>query len=448
MAALLAAAVVARPAQLIALSVSMALAFGILEFSVRRMPKASTTAGHYRPLELMSRFTGSDPTTDPPMPRFQPNGEIRMMMPHGDLLAIDPNAPGTIAEPRSVYFKADSHGFRNDADYAGEKWLLLGDSFVACTGSDQSACLGNVLRRNHQIDTYALALPAEPDFYMARLAWALNRLPVPHDVRGLVFEGNDFRSDDQLPVRQPRPPSWYDQRKLETMELVRNRLTATEYLFRASRRFERMVFPPPEQLVEVHRVGERHVGFWGYQVDYARCTRLSLNIAPSHPSELLRKIGAAFFIPTSYRTYAPHLKDGRPPLPEPAAGLVAAQSFFGALGIPVVDLSPALRARAKELLPEKKYVFYRDDTHWNLYGVEAAARVVAETVRALPAALPHALPPVTSPHSPTAASGITVPPAPNGSVAIRMPQASSPAGSALAPSEAANPGASTANSAP
>ncbi len=410
---LLVAAVVGRPSQLVALSVSLACTVAVLEVAVRRIPKSANAGGFYRPLEMLIRYTGSDSQNDPPLPRFEPNTEVRMKMPYGDLLALEPNAPRSIIEPRTVYLKSDRLGMRNDADYAGEKWLLLGDSLVACTSNDQKACLANVLRKNHGLATYSLAFPSEPDFYVARLEWALRKLPVPPDVRALafVFEGNDFRPEVPAAMREPITPTWYDQRKLEAIELVRPRLVMTEYLFRVTRQLERMVFPRSEDIVETYRVGKHFMGFLGTHIDNARCQALKLDMIPTHPPELLRKIAAVFFVPTSYRTYAPHIKDGRPPLPEPAPAFLAAQKVFSPLGIQVIDLTPAMRRRADELLVEGKYVYHRDDTHWNMAGVEAAAKMVVEALRYLPSAprptaatAPSAMPPSPHPASTSSAA--------------------------------------------
>src|SRR5262249_57632126 len=63
---------------------------------------------------------------------YVPGVSWQALEPHGDLQALTREE---IAEPRRVLFHSDSEGFRNDADYAGEPWGLIGDSFLAPVAS-------------------------------------------------------------------------------------------------------------------------------------------------------------------------------------------------------------------------------------------------------------------------------------------------------------------------
>lgn len=56
-------------------------------------------------------------------------------------------------------------------------------------------------------------------------------------------------------------------------------------------------------------------------------------------------------------------------------------------GVPVLDLAPALKAAARDGLAARRYVYWRDDTHWSPPGVRLAA---AELARALDGARPPA----------------------------------------------------------
>jgi hypothetical protein len=44
-----------------------------------------------------------------------------------------------------------------------------------------------------------------------------------------------------------------------------------------------------------------------------------------------------------------------------------------------------LRRRSEALLPERRFTWWRDDTHWNGEGIDAAADRVAEALAALEA---------------------------------------------------------------
>lgn len=244
-AGLLAVAVVAGRAQWLAFSVSYLFAIVSLELAVRALTKPGEVQQFYRPHEMMERHVSAQPALDPPLPRYEPNAKLDFEMPFGDLVAVDRGAPKAIFQPRKVHFRTDKYGLRNDADYSGQRILLVGDSFVAGTGSDQSLCMANVLAQKHDILAYSLAHVHAPDHYMARLDWGFKRLPVPSDTKGLafIFEGNDFVSPQPLSGRPPAVPGWYDARKLETIAGVRKTWRTTEHVFNASRQLERLRWP-------------------------------------------------------------------------------------------------------------------------------------------------------------------------------------------------------------
>ncbi len=377
------AMVIGQRAQLIALGVSCLLGLGGLEVTVRALAKPGHTGQFFRPHEMMERHVSPQPALDPPLPRYEPNASLDFDMRAGDLLAVDPGAPQAIFEPRRVHFQTDRYGLRNNADYNGERLLLVGDSFVNGTGSDQSLCLANVLAREHGIAAYSLAHVASPDHYMARLDWGFKRLSVPQGTRGLafIFEGNDFVPPPGMASRPPALPNWFDARKLETIGIVRGGFKTTETLFNATRQLQRLLWPSADHPVETYRIGDQYVGFFGYYVDAARAPTLEVNLAATTPPELLKRLLAVFFVPTKYRVYSEWLHDGRPPMGEPAPGLEALERVFDPLGVPVIDLAPRLRKGAREQLEHGAYVYYRGDTHWNAAGVKIGADVVVETLQ-------------------------------------------------------------------
>jgi hypothetical protein len=55
-------------------------------------------------------------------------------------------------------------------------------------------------------------------------------------------------------------------------------------------------------------------------------------------------------------------------------------------GVPVIDLLPELRARTRELLPQRKYLYHIDDTHWNKAGVAVGVDAI---LKAEPTLRPH-----------------------------------------------------------
>jgi hypothetical protein len=64
--------------------------------------------------------------------------------------------------------------------------------------------------------------------------------------------------------------------------------------------------------------------------------------------------------------------------PDPPPALLELQRIFDPLNVPVMDLTPTLRAEATNALMQGEFVFWPDDTHWNHRGIHAAARAVHE----------------------------------------------------------------------
>jgi hypothetical protein len=83
-------------------------------------------------------------------------------------------------------------------------------------------------------------------------------------------------------------------------------------------------------------------------------------------------------IPHKYSVYYP-LVDG--PKAEPGDAVHPMAALEAALrsdGIAALDLTETFRARAREELAEGRYIYWRDDTHWNGRGVAVAAAAIRQ----------------------------------------------------------------------
>jgi len=349
-----------KTGNLVLLACSVLVAFVMCETVFRLLPDKPRT--FYRPHE---KFQSS--------PNYRPNVDAWFDMPHGDLLALDFMAPAGIKEPRRVRFKTDRFGYRNDLDYHGQKIVLVGDSFLVGNGSDQAEILPNVLRREFGLDAYAAAYPGHPSDYCRRIKELLNIVDDGVLFFVFVFEGNDF----ETPRRHSDAPDSYDRFKVTVIKFLG--LEYPRFLFNLARQAGFVLHRPGLQPVEVHRVGKKEVGFYGNYIEAALAARPRLKMKPGDcPAEVMARLKAVFFIPTKYRVYFGLLSNklGRR-LPEPPPGYLETKKFFAAYSVPVIDLTPALRQKAQELLNQDRYVFWRDDTHWNGRGMKAAAAQIA-----------------------------------------------------------------------
>jgi len=91
-------------------------------------------------------------------------------------------------------------------------------------------------------------------------------------------------------------------------------------------------------------------------------------------------LAAVFFIPTKYRVYQPWL------FPEERLPNASWQHLAGLCDefhVSCTDLTPALIRRSEALLVSDALTWWRDDTHWNGAGIDAASEVVAGVLHEL-----------------------------------------------------------------
>lgn len=337
-----------------ALTVGLALAVG----AVALLPDL-----YYRPDE---RFHHGD--------RYDRNVDFAQDMPFGDLVAIGGGGFATAAEPRRVRFATDGEGWRNARPYAEGDTVLIGDSFVVGSSSDQGDMLGEKIRVLTGRGTYSVASPSAPADYLARLerfgrpAWLF------------VFEGNDLYEPERMcaitarerPAKS-RMAAW--RRAFPLADKTRMYWQKTHRALRGRIAALRGRAPAPRVVRQA--VGGREMLFLA---EYVAVTGRADYDVPSCLVERARGaahlIRGVFFIPTKYRVYH-GLLDAPAPAPLPEGNWRAVQRFAAAAGVPAHDLTPALAAAARAALPDGRFVYWRDDTHWNSLGAEAAAREFA-----------------------------------------------------------------------
>lgn len=307
---------------------------------------------------------------------FTPNTRAAFTVPFGDLAAMRGRDLG--AGPRTVHFNTDSLGLRNDADYAGQPWLLVGDSFVVASATDQQHTLSGFLLREHGLAAYNVAAVGGDlaDYFHWTGEFFAQHPAARARAVVFLFEGNDFG-----PVRDAKAatPAW--------------RLTLKRYvnLYRfmplgklctvLAGRFKARDRQDP---VQDATAGGRPLYFLKHYVEVAG---RSAYPDPGEFREILAamrpRLAAAVFIPAKYRVYAP-LLDQAPARELPNAQWTYLSGLCADLGLPCLDLTPALRTEATRLLPSGEFVFWPDDTHWNAAGIRAAARALAPFLAALP----------------------------------------------------------------
>jgi hypothetical protein len=313
---------------------------------------------------------------------YKPNHQGRMFIPFGDLVAIDRQTKDAIAEPRWVRYHIDSAGFRNDADYAGQQILLVGDSFVAGSGSSQEDILSNQLQRDYGISAYNLGFPGELHSYVRYVEGFFKTHPSGPKAYIFLFEGNDFplpKPGNPAPAKKNASgPSSFEIARKELQQSVKE-LLVYRYGFSFYHLLHERLRPQAYPRVTVMELqGPNHLS-QGFLNAYVAVTkRASYDAGDDFTLKLERikeHLGGIFFIPTKFRVYYTMLEGGpRPPLPNAQWDYV--QATASRVGVRCVNLTGPLQAESRRLLPSGKLTFWKDDSHWNRYGMAVAAREI------------------------------------------------------------------------
>jgi hypothetical protein len=313
---------------------------------------------------------------------YKPNRQGAMDIPFGDLVAMDRKTRPAIAEPRRVRYHIDSTGFRNDADYAGQKVLLVGDSFIAGSGNTQKDLLSDQLQRDYGIPAYNLGFPGELHSYVRYVEGFFKTHPSGPKALIFLFEGNDFPlrkpSKAASSKKKPSEPSFLEIARKEFQQSLKE-LLVYRYAFSFYHILKNRLMPAAESKVTVLTLqGSGHLKLGFLKAYVAATERAAYDAGDDFFLKLSRikeHLGGIFFIPTKFRVYYTMLEGGpRPPLPNAQWEYVKATA--GRLGVRCVDLTGPLQEESQRLLPEGKLTYWKDDSHWNRYGIAVAAREV------------------------------------------------------------------------
>lgn len=352
-----------RPSQSLPLAGSLAASIVVLEVLVR-----SGLAGvspYYRPHERLALETS-----------YRPRQRVEMTVPHGDLLTIDPALPRELATPRQEVFVTDGFGYRNDEDFDGERLVLIGDSFLVGT----QTTLAQYLRDQRDTHAYNVSFASTgPLIYADKVRWARSRLGDKTCIAMYFFEGNDFQfvDPDELARRRAVPRGIQIAIKNYVLAVRRPSEWSKTFFGLSTRAAESIRWgrggraPLPRRDVTFVRTVNGHpiVFLKGY-ADVVRRSSFDdhgfiRDQLASAPPDI------AFFIPDKFRVYSSLLDDqAEPDLPHAQWEYLRVAAT--ALGIPAIDLTPALVERSRALALSGEWTFWPDDTHWNLQG-EAVA---------------------------------------------------------------------------
>lgn len=320
---------------------------------------------YFRPDEKYARF---DHTNNHHI--YQSSVHIEMDMPHGELR---PMTTADIVEPRHVVFHTDADGFRNERDYHGQRYILVGDSYIAGNSNSQEDLLVTQLAREYSLDTYSLAFAGNVADYAAYVRGFAKKYGQNTRVLLFLFEGNDF---EESRGRNTSALARYGRRYYEIFSgLNTYRVTMSLY-----KRMTRGRAIRTGSALEVAELGGKKVAFYKQYVDVTRRTQRVEPEGFGRAIESMRPyLEHVYFIPTKYRVYYQYLK---PDVTLPSAQWDYLKGICVSYALRCTDLTIPLMRESERLLKKGEYTWWRDDTHWNRHGIAVAARAVAADLNA------------------------------------------------------------------
>lgn len=369
--ALAAGVLYARLGAIGSVTVTLAVLAVTLFYSLALTLTGFENAIYFRPDERLSTFDYQHHHRI-----FRPGVTMEMQMPHGDLQSM---TPLKIAEPRHVIYHIDSYGFRNDADYHGQRYLLVGDSFVAGTGNTQADILSAQLHRDYAIDAYNLAHPGDVVDYATYVAGFKATYHSDAKVLLFIFEGNDFVESRV----KPRSAVAMFFKRYYNLFSTTNVYRVTQSMYARARRESKI---SSSQYLTIDELDGKKIAFLnGYVEVTRRVSQPPIGSFDRAIQSMSGDIGHIFFIPTKYRVYHKHVNPGEV-LPNAAWDYL--QRVCRQNHLACTNLTQPLIEASDELLTKGQLTWWRDDTHWNRNGIAVAARVVAASLAAPTAARP------------------------------------------------------------
>jgi hypothetical protein len=312
---------------------------------------------------------------------------------YGDLAMMvrDP----AVRQVRTVAFRTDDAGFRNEASAGPMDLVILGDSFGAGVGTTQDEIFARVLETRYGLRTYNLAFQGIGP-WREYLNWAIESPRLAIAAHGTVlwvlYSGNDL-GDEYGQVGNLAALPWTDTlrawhtryRTFWGRSVLRN---WTESIPRLGRKGDTGV---PERALPD---GGRML-FYGPAERSARLSLVEVERHPNFPklertmAEMKRLVAlqglelAVIILPTKGEVY-PWIYETREVTPEDLDSSGFSQAVMGLcvrLELGCWDTKPYLVETARRLLADSgEYLWWLDDSHLNSRGHAALATFVHKQV--------------------------------------------------------------------
>lgn len=321
-----------------------------------------------------------------------PYGDIYYMGSEDNILNLD-----KIKQQRKIIFKTDKYGYRNNQKLEDAEIILVGDSFIVGNGNSQENLPSNILSKKINKTVANIAYPENPKGYEMMV---LENLKVINDRAKIFifyFEGNDFYNIKAIDFKDKKKSNlyiigkktWSHYKKIENLKTIYLtkiypkdqiffkliRIKTEKINYNISKKILKLLKLKNDinkKNVTLINLNGSYLGFFNRYIEETKSENLITHIIEN--PKILNKIGGIIFIPSKYRVYSDILNDYN----KNNSGLNFLLKNYSKKNISVLDLTPAMQKSAKENLPINKYLYWKDDTHWNKLGIEVAMEEVVK----------------------------------------------------------------------
>jgi len=333
--------------------------------------------------------------------KYETNINYEISMPHGDLITLDvcQNHLGT-KEPRNQLFITDENGFRNDRNKISvSNIIFVGDSFIAGSSNSQEHVPANIFEDLTKQKTYAITSISAPDMYEIHIAEQIKKIRSTAKIYLFYFSGNDFKYNfsDENKINNNFLKSYnsfktdirFGYERLERnkdkffIERISN-INEKNFFYKKirpqSQRFFKKVLtkwtnscPVKYKNIQGHKVAFLYNFDFFLNDNSHKIENITSHIIKDN--NLLKKIEKIYYIPTKYEIYQNFFNEKK---------IVKINNFeylkkeYKKLDKEVINLTQILKNEAKQKLNENKFIYWKDDTHWNIYGIEAAMKFISK----------------------------------------------------------------------
>ena len=121
-------------------------------------------------------------------------------------------------------------------------------------------------------------------------------------------------------------------------------------------------------------IGNKTVGFYNtdYEINNEYVTYIFQN------KKILERVDGFFFIPIKLRIYSDYIDSVKIDTNNPLKYL---KNSYSQINKPVYDLTKVMKFSVSKYLSEGKYLYWRDDTHWNHYGIYESINYINSIIK-------------------------------------------------------------------